>query len=76
MARYGELDVDDDAFPIFASPTSSITKEKSAGVGLNWYLNKQIKVAVNYEHTTFDGGAADGNRKSEDFFVTRFQHAF
>ncbi len=76
VARYGELDVDDDAFPIFASATSSITKEKSAGVGLNWYLNKQIKVAVNYEHTTFDGGAADGNRKSEDFFVTRFQHAF
>ena len=76
VARYGELDVDDDAFPIFASPTSSITKEKSAGVGLNWYLNKQIKVAVNYEHTTFDGGAADGDRKAEDFFVTRFQHSF
>ena len=76
VARYGELDVDDDAFPIFASPTSSITKEKSAGVGLNWYLNKQIKVAVNYERTTFDGGAADGDRKAEDFFVTRFQHSF
>lgn len=76
VARYGELDVDDDAFPIFASPTSSITKERSAGVGLNWYLNKQIKVAVNYEHTTFDGGAADGDRKAEDFLVTRFQHSF
>jgi phosphate-selective porin OprO and OprP len=76
VARYGELDLDDDAFPIFASPTSSVSKEKSAGVGLNWYLNKQIKVAVNYEHTTFDGGAADGDRKSEDFFVTRFQHSF
>ena len=76
VARYGELDVDDDAFPIFASPTSSISKEKSAGVGLNWHLNRQIKVAVNYEHTTFDGGAADRDRKSEDFFVTRFQHSF
>jgi phosphate-selective porin OprO/OprP len=76
VARYGELDLDDDAFPIFASATSSVTREKAAGVGLNWYLNKQIKVAVNYEHTTFDGGAADGDRKSEDFFVTRFQHSF
>jgi phosphate-selective porin OprO and OprP len=76
VARYGELDLDDDAFPIFASASSSVTKEKAAGVGLNWYLNKQIKIAVNYEHTTFDGGAADGDRKSEDFFVTRFQHAF
>jgi phosphate-selective porin OprO/OprP len=76
VARYGELDLDDDAFPIFASASSSVTREQAAGVGLNWYLNKQIKVAVNYEHTTFDGGAADGDRKSEDFFVTRFQHAF
>jgi phosphate-selective porin OprO/OprP len=76
VARYGELDLDDDAFPVFASASSSVTKEKSAGVGLNWYLNKQIKVAVNYEHTTFDGGAADGDRRSEDFFLTRFQHAF
>ena len=76
VARYGELDIDDAAFPIFASASSSITKEKSAGVGLNWHLNKQIKVAVNYEHTTFDGGAAVGDRKSEDFFVTRFQHSF
>lgn len=76
VARYGELDIDDDAFPIFASASSSITKEKSAGVGLNWYLNKQIKVVVDYEHTTFDGGAATGDRKAENFFVTRFQHSF
>lgn len=76
VARYGELDVDDDAFPIFASSSSSVSQEKAAGVGLNWHLNKQIRVAVNYEHTTFDGGAADGDRKSEDFLVTRFQHSF
>ena len=77
VARYGELDIDDAAFPYFAAQfSSSISREKSAGVGLNWHLNKQIKVAVNYEHTTFDGGAAVGDRKSEDFFVTRFQHLF
>jgi phosphate-selective porin OprO/OprP len=76
VARYGELDLDDDAFPIFSSASSSVTREKAAGVGLNWYLTKQIKVAVNYEHTTFDGGGADGDRRSEDCFVTRFQHAF
>ncbi len=43
---------------------------------MNWHLNKQIKVVVNYEHTTFEGGAADGDRASEDFVVTRFQHSF
>ncbi len=76
-ARYGELDLDDDAFPIYANPSSSVSKEKALGVGVNWYLTKQVKVSVNYEHTTFEGGAVDGaDRPSEDFVVTRFQHAF
>ena len=76
-ARYGELDLDDDAFPIYANPSSSVSKETAVGLGVNWYLTKQVKVSVNYEHTTFEGGAADGgDRPSEDFVVTRFQHAF
>jgi phosphate-selective porin OprO and OprP len=75
-ARYGELDLDDDAFPVFANPSSAVTKAKGVGLGVNWYLTKQVKVTVNYEHTTFEGGAADGDRPSEDFVVTRFQHAF
>ena len=75
-ARYGELDLDDDAFPLYANPSSAVTKEKAVGVGVNWYLTKQVKVSVNYEHTTFEGGAADGDRPSEDFVVTRFQHSF
>jgi phosphate-selective porin OprO/OprP len=75
-ARYGELDIDDDAFPLFASPGSAATKAKGLGLGVNWHLNKQIKVLVSYEHTTFEGGAETGDRASEDFVVTRFQHAF
>jgi phosphate-selective porin OprO and OprP len=75
-ARYGELDLDDDAFPIYANPSSSVSKEKALGLGVNWYLTKQVKVSVNYEHTTFEGGAADSDRPSEDFVVTRFQHSF
>lgn len=76
VARYGELDLDDDAFPLFASPTSSVTKAKALGVGVNWHLSRQIKVALNYGHTTFDGGAATGDRTAEDFVVTRVQHSF
>jgi phosphate-selective porin OprO and OprP len=76
VARYGELDVDDDAFPVFANLSSSASKAKGVGVGVNWHLTRQVKVAVNYEHTTFEGGAADGDRPSEDFVVTRFQHSF
>ncbi len=99
-ARYGELDIDDDAFPVFANPTSAASKAKGLGLGVNWHLNKQIKILVSYEHTTFDGGGpalseangpapseangpapsgasgATGDRGSEDFVVTRFQHSF
>ena len=52
------------------------TKAKGLGLGVNWHLNKQIKVLVSYEHTTFEGGAEGGDRASEDFVVTRFQHSF
>ena len=75
-ARYGELDIDDDAFPLFASPGSSASEARGLGLGVNWHLSKQIKVLVSYEHTTFEGGAETGDRASEDFVVTRFQHAF
>ncbi len=75
-ARYGELDIDDDAFPLFASSGSSASKARGLGLGVNWHLSKQIKVLVSYEHTAFEGGAETGDRASEDFVVTRFQHAF
>jgi phosphate-selective porin OprO/OprP len=75
-ARYGELDIDDDAFPVFANPASASSTAKGLGLGVNWHLNKQIKVLVSYEHTTYEGGGATGDRASEDFVATRFQHAF
>ena len=35
-----------------------------------------MKVVVDYEHTTFDGGAATGDREPENFVVTRVQYSF
>lgn len=75
-ARYGEIDIDEDAFPLFADPAGSASKARGVGFGVSWYLNNAIKVLVNYEHTTFAGGAATGDRQAEDFVVTRFQHSF
>ncbi len=76
-ARYSQLDIDDATFPTFASPTSSPTKAKAWAVGLNWYLARAIKVVVDYEHTSFDGGAAGGaDREAENFVVSRVQYSF
>ena len=75
-ARYSELSIDDAAFPIFASPASTPSKAKAWAIGLNWYLAKAIKLVADYEHTTFIGGTATGDRESENFVVSRVQYSF
>jgi phosphate-selective porin OprO/OprP len=75
-ARYSELSIDDAAFPNFASPTSSPSKAKAWAVGINWYLARAIKAVVDYEHTTFTGGTATGDREAENFVATRLQYSF
>jgi Phosphate-selective porin len=75
-ARYGELSIDDATFPTFANPANTPSKAKAWAVGLNWYLAKSIKAVVDYEHTTFAGGAATGDREPESFVATRVQYSF
>jgi phosphate-selective porin OprO/OprP len=82
-ARYNEIDFDDDSFDggaaSFADPTLSATSAEGFTVGLNWYLNRWVKLMVNYDRTTFDGGAAGGtpgsirDRETENSVFTRLQ---
>lgn len=76
IARYGELDIDNDAFPIFASPTASASKAKNWATGVNWYPLANLKIGLDYSQTSFDGGAATGDREDEKLLFTRFQVAF
>jgi phosphate-selective porin OprO/OprP len=76
VARYSELKVGDEAFPTFADPTKSAQKAKEWAVGVNWYPERRIKIAVNYGQASFEGGAATGNREDEKALLTRFQVAF
>lgn len=78
-ARYGELDIDDDAFPVYANPAGSPTLAQSAGIGLNWYLNRNVKVVVNYNWTGFYGPVTNPARvasKDEQAVFTRVQINF
>jgi phosphate-selective porin len=46
-------------------------------VGLNWYLNRNIRAALNFNHTDFKGGASGSvTRQDENVFLTRMQLAF
>jgi phosphate-selective porin OprO/OprP len=75
-ARYSKLDLDDKTFPLFANPASSPRSAAAWAVGLNWYLNKNVRVMLDYERTRFDGGAAGGDREDENILFSRFQIAF
>jgi phosphate-selective porin OprO/OprP len=77
VARYGELDVDDDAFPRYADPSVAASQSQAWGLGLNWFLTSNLKLAFNHTHARFDGGAPDGaDREDEKTFFSRVQVAF
>lgn len=77
VGRYGRLDIDDDAFPFFASVDSAAERASAWGIGLNWYLSNNLKLAFNHTHARFDGGAAGGaDREDEKTFFSRVQVAF
>jgi len=77
VGRYGALEIDDAAFPLFADPSVAASKATSWTLGLNWYLNSNLKLVLNYLHTSLDGGAAAGaDREDEKAVFTRLQVAF
>jgi phosphate-selective porin OprO and OprP len=76
VARYGQLSLDEASFPVYATPTASAQKARAWGAGVNWHFTRAVKVAVNYERTTFTGGAPTGDREPENALITRFQTSF
>ena len=71
-----ELDLDDDTFAgganSFANPLTAISKETSYGVGVNWYPWNTVKLSLNYDLTSFEGGAATGDRADKQAIFSRF----
>lgn len=76
-ARVSQLNVDEDAFPIFANPATAAKEALSLGLGVNWHLNRNLKFTLDYAHTEFE--AASGNpfaETSEDVIISRLQFSF
>ncbi len=71
-ARYSRLTVDDAAFPTFADIRKSAKEAKAWAAGVNWHLNRNIKVVADYEQTRFQGGNT-GDRETEKAVLGRFQ---
>jgi phosphate-selective porin OprO/OprP len=76
VARVQELDVDDDAFTgganSFANPLTAVSKVTDYGIGVNWYPWNTVKFSLNYDLSSFEGGAATGDRPDERALFGRF----
>ena len=80
VVRAQELSLNSQAFAggsnSFANTASSARNARAGGVGINWYLNRNLKWALDYELTRFKGGVVGGDRPDEKALFTRFQLAF
>jgi phosphate-selective porin OprO and OprP len=79
VGRYGQLDVDKKAFAGYADPNTSAREADAWGVGVNWYLNRNVRVNTSFSHTTFEGGngpKATVTKQPEEVLFTRLQLVF
>lgn len=81
VARVQKLSINRAAFAAgadsFADPDVAARQATAWGIGLNWYLNDNVKWALDYEHTRFEGGAAAGaDRDNEDALLLRMALGF
>jgi len=81
VARVHQLEIDPLAFAggadSFADPETSSAKATGYAVGLNWYLNEDLKWMLDYERTTYDGGATAGaDRDDTDALLLRIALGF
>ncbi len=66
----------------FVDPTKSPRRAHEWVGGANWYLNRLVRLTLDYGHTSFEGGAsqggagANGNKLPEHVIIGRFQLNF
>jgi len=78
-ARFAELDVDHKADSTTFATAGSALRARGWSVGINWYLNKNVRVNASYSHTQFEdilGVANAVTKQPENVFFTRAQLAF
>jgi phosphate-selective porin OprO/OprP len=76
-ARTGDFSVERGFFDYgFGTVATSPRNAREWVGGVNWYLNRVVRVSADYGYTKFGGGAALGNRPTERALLQRFQINF
>lgn len=57
------------------NPSTAARRAESWGAGVNWYINRNFKIVLDYDQTR-DGGARDADRKTEKYFGQRLQISY
>ena len=74
--RYTSVAVDGDVFTNnYAARPANTDGADVYTAGVNWYLNKNIRLMLNYEHADFNSPLTSGS-KGEDGAITRLQLVF
>jgi phosphate-selective porin OprO/OprP len=76
VARAHGLRVDRDAFPLYADPVRSMRGATAYGAGVNWYLNRGVRVLLAWERTRFDAAGDAAERPAENAVIGRVQVVF
>jgi phosphate-selective porin OprO/OprP len=84
--RYAQLSVEKGVYnPVvpgmagtsLANPSNAARKAKSWAIGTNWYLNRFVRLMLDFDYTDFTGGAPNGgDRRSEEVLMSRVQWVF
>ena len=75
-ARYSPLSIDPNTFPLFANPQTAAQRAIERSFGMNWYLNRFVKLVTDYEMTRFRTVASNSTMHSENVLMSRIQLAF
>lgn len=81
VGRFAGLDIGKGTFPAFATTSTTVAAASSArvwSVGLNWYLNNNLRANFSFAHTWFAGstGVNPVLQRPENVLFTRVQLAF
>ena len=71
--RFGQVEFDSKAFPVYADPAASVRAIRSWGADVNWWVRRAVRLSVEYDDTKFLGGATRGRRTREQAVLTRVQ---
>jgi phosphate-selective porin OprO and OprP len=77
-ARIDQLTIDRDAYKYgLTTPSASSLEATEYSMGVNWYLNRNVKLMVDYEHTGYRYGGKDGrDRPDESAILSEMQMQF